>query len=355
MMMINNGRSRLCAAAAVLGAAVFGINADIEGAARKVDSASRQVRLSDAGVGRLAPSSVGLPTAGLSLEAWTQRMQQVPPGGYPIFAPQVVDYRNDEPSRLRRAGLLVGAMPLPDGFGMVSTGHTVCAAGNCTFNIDCDDGDPCTTDTCTIPPEGPICQGVCTNPTIADGLEGGCDDGLFCNGIESCQSGSCTSGVAPTCCAGTVDEPAESCSEDLGRCSAESEVAGRRCVEDTDCTGGVCDHCVDLCSVDTDCDDGFACNGAETCNAGVCQAGPPACGSGANCFEKRCIGAILVTACTNADDCAGNQTCGNKFCDTFGGGPCQDDTDCGAGVSCIPANPCQRVSFGSLLSSGRIG
>jgi hypothetical protein len=342
-MTVKIGRSRLCAAAAVLGVAVFGINADIEGAARKVESSSslKVGKVPDIGVRSVArASSRGASNAGLSLDAWLQRQQQVPPGGYPIFAPQIVDYRNDEPSRLRREGLLDGPMLLPEGMGAIATGHTVCSVGSCTFDIDCDDGDPCTEDTCTIPPEGPICQGTCTNPTVLDGLAGRCDDGLFCNGVETCQSGACTAGSVPACCAGTIDEPAEVCSEDIARCSPESEVAGRRCTEDDECPGGVCDHCVDVCTTDADCDDRLGCNGVETCNGGICQAGPPTCGSGANCFESRCRPGLLAVACASDADCESTQTCSPRMCTGFNGAACTEDVDCPAGQTCISALVC---------------
>lgn len=39
------------------------------------------------------------------------------------------------------------------------------------------------------------------------------------------------------------------------------------------------------CVADLDCDDGLFCNGAETCDAGLCRAGLPACETGTDCDE----------------------------------------------------------------------
>ena len=72
---------------------------------------------------------------------------------YPIMPPVVVDYRDDLPSRLRRAGKLIGPVPLGSFAteGGIAAG-TPCGGNNCTqcctFAIECDDNDPCTSDIC---------------------------------------------------------------------------------------------------------------------------------------------------------------------------------------------------------------
>jgi hypothetical protein len=68
------------------------------------------------------------------------------------------------------------------------------------------------------------------------GEDGECDDGAFCNGIETCVGGRCRAGATPC--------------------------PGRRCDEGRD-------TCVD-CLVDTDCDDQDLCT-ADTCVGGTCQ------------------------------------------------------------------------------------
>ena len=90
--------------------------------------------------------------------------------------------------------------------------------------VECDDGDLCTDDSCE--------DGICVNEAVD------CDDGVFCNGVETCEAatGDCIDG----------DDP----------CDADTEY----CDEDND-------ECTNLlpCTEDTECDDGLFCNGVETC------------------------------------------------------------------------------------------
>lgn len=79
-----------------------------------------------------------------------------------------------------------------------------------------------------------------------------CDDGLFCNSLETCVDGSCEPGADP--CPGQLcDETIEECVECL---------AGR------------------------DCDDALFCNGVETCTEGICEPGTDPC-PGQTCDEAR--------------------------------------------------------------------
>ncbi len=109
-----------------------------------------------------------------------------------------------------------------------------------------------------------------------------CDDGLGCNGAETCGADRfCQAGPPPDCGAhGACQEPA-------GTCLCEPAWAGENC---TDCaegyqeTGGLC--LPDSCALDADCDDGLVCTGAETCADGVCAAGQPVvCDENAHCVE----------------------------------------------------------------------
>jgi len=54
------------------------------------------------------------------------------------------------------------------------------------------------------------------------------------------------------------------------------------------------------CTTDADCDDGLYCNGAETCVAGVCQAGTPPCDDGVACTIDSCDEA--TQSCTYTPD-----------------------------------------------------
>lgn len=87
----------------------------------------------------------------------------------------------------------------------------------------CDDGDACTTDSC----DG---QGQCVNtpvvcndgvPCTTDACAGGscvftpvdaaCDDGLYCNGAETCSSAGCVTGTPPCLETEICDEDTDTC------------------------------------------------------------------------------------------------------------------------------------------------
>ncbi|MFQ5463759.1 MAG: hypothetical protein ACE5E5_14175, partial [Phycisphaerae bacterium] len=168
--------------------------------------------------------------------------------------------------------------------------------------VNCDDSVGCTVDLCDETAD------TCTN-TPADVL---CDDGLFCNGVEICD---------PTldCQAGT----AVNCDDGLA-CSIDT------CNELTD----ACDH------VDNDalCDDGLYCTGVETCLAGVCQAGMPVdCDDALPC---------TVDTCNEAQDSCDNVS-SDVLCDDGlfcnGGETCLAGT-CQAGVDPCPFQPCDELA-----------
>ncbi len=137
-----------------------------------------------------------------------------------------------------------------------------------------------------------------------------CDDGLWCNGTESCVSNSCQVGVDP------VDDGI-ACTVDV-------------CDEDTDSVT----HSPD----DTDCDDANACNGAETCSETLgCLAGTPIdTDDGVDCTLDTCEPATgQVThspnssACSDADACNGIEYCDSVLGCLPGAAPVVDD-----GVDC---------------------
>jgi hypothetical protein len=100
-------------------------------------------------------------------------------------------------------------------------------------DVDCDDGDLCTTDTCDS------LTGECSNDAVecdagtscdADTGEcvaivctadGDCDDGLYCNGSETCDltdpdNGFCVDGTSPCTDAQTCDEDTDTCVDPTG-------------------------------------------------------------------------------------------------------------------------------------------
>ncbi len=67
------------------------------------------------------------------------------------------------------------------------------------------------------------------------------------------------------------------------------------------------------CATDADCDDGVFCNGAETCDTGLCRAGDGPCSPGEVCVEST---ASCESDCPDADgDGATDASCGGGDCD----------------------------------------
>lgn len=72
--------------------------------------------------------------------------------------------------------------------------------------------------------------------------DGECDDGSFCNGVETCVDGSCAGGTAPDC-SDAVDCTVDSCDDTEGACvhAPDDSVCG--CAETCDELLGCGNHC----------------------------------------------------------------------------------------------------------------
>ncbi len=229
----------------------------------------------------------------------------------------------------------------PCGDADTCNGRDVCEGGNCVSGpaLDCDDGKPCTDDTCN-PATGCVF-------TPNDALP--CADDDFCNGLEACETGECAAGSPPCTAEEACDEEAEVCfvpclSPD--DCQESQSCVDERCVwsllvwaapsegapvpsaEEFYLPGTIIeifvpDSVIEFdvfagwngdvrddqllanplilemdssktvsavfeagpCSQDSDCDDGEHCNGAETCVEGTCQLGNAPCAASETCNE----------------------------------------------------------------------
>jgi hypothetical protein len=188
---------------------------------------------------------------------------------------------------------------------------------SCTSDADCDDGNPCTDESCV--------DGVCQS----DNNDGACDDGVFCNGADTCGGGACQHAGDP--CPGPDGDGdcSEQCNEDHGACTGN------------DPNGSPCD-------------DGLLCNGVDTCQNGACSqhtgdpcAGGPECKNTCNEQEASCFSPFGI-ACS--DD--GN-VCTDDVCDGQGNciplpnqAPCADEVFCNGQEACRSGvcqpgtNPC---------------
>src|ERR1051325_3774488 len=202
---------------------------------------------------------------------------------------------------------------VPDGTGCgdgdVCNGDETCLVGICTAGgvPNCDDGNICTNDICD-----PVAG--CQNTAVPDGLP--CGDGDVCNGLETCQGGQCTGGTALSCddgnpcttdtcdsllaCQHTPATDGTSCS-DGNLCNGTETCLGGvgggssllDCNDNNPCTADTCDPllgCQHAPVVDgTACNDGDACNGTETCQGGTCTAGTALnCNDNNTCTTDTC-------------------------------------------------------------------
>jgi hypothetical protein len=178
----------------------------------------------------------------------------------------------------------------------------------CDLDADCDDGSPCTVDTCD--PGAGVCSYSpdCGGSSACDGLP--CSDGRICSVNDSCLGGVCVGGPLRDC------DDADPCTVD-GCADAVGCVHWALCNDGNPCTTDLCDSGTATCQAvpvldGTPCADTDACNGLETCLAAACTPGtPPDCDDGNECTAHAC------------DPAAGCQST-----------PVADGTPCGTGMTC---------------------
>jgi hypothetical protein len=177
-------------------------------------------------------------------------------------------------------------------------------------------------------------------PAFACTLDDECDDGLLCNGSETCVDGNCAAGT-PVDCSAPADQCME-CSEPTGTCSTPLIDGfgcddGDRCTLNDSCLGGVCQP---GSGGDTD-HDGY-CDIEETvfgCNENDPNVIPPQPNNN-NGGHNINRGEILMTfyapiarnTLTTDPSCATAGVCDTitKFCTTGRiADKCESDGDCG--------------------------
>ena len=126
----------------------------------------------------------------------------------------------------------------------------------CSASVGCLAGaDPCSGQECD---EGNDTCGACVNA-------GQCDDGLVCTGVETCVDNACVAGT-PVVCNDNVACTVDSCDEPGGECLFVPD--------DDSCDNGVFCDGAETCNVNSDCQapSGVACPG-QSCNEGgdVCE------------------------------------------------------------------------------------
>ena len=257
--------------------------------------------------------------------------------------------------------------------GNACTHADVCFGGQCSEGVllDCDDGVPCTVDTCA--------GGGCVHTPAS----GPCEDGDVCTLGDSCKGGSCVGGAVMNCedgnvCTDNTCDPVTGCQQAangasctlLDLCQAGAQCGGGVChagapvvcADGNPCTNDLCDPQTGLCQflmTTTPCDDGNACTAGDLCQGGACQPGvAKACDDGSPCTSDACdpaAGACLHLAiaatCDDGSACTTNDTCAGGVCVPGTPTTCDDanactDDACDPLTGCSHANNAKPCSFG---------
>jgi hypothetical protein len=196
---------------------------------------------------------------------------------------------------------------------------------SCTQNLQCDDGNPCTQDSCF--------GGKCYNTAMSDGAS--CDDGAFCTVNDKCSGGFCM-GAFRDCSAFTDSCNTSICDEQMDVCKKLSKANG------------------------TACSNGIFCDGNETCQNGSCQAGAaPVCNDNNSCTNDECSPIqdkcvfnpknlsgleswAIFGSCSDGqdNDCDGKVDYADPDCRQ-----CQYDTDCNGSPGVCKKNVCNTATY----------
>ncbi len=243
-----------------------------------------------------------------------------------------------------------------------------CQAGT---TVNCNDGVGCTDDSCNETTNQ--CDNVANNTN--------CDNGLYCDGAETCDPAlDCQAGTIVNCDDGvgctddSCNEVSNSCDNVVNNANCDDGLfcnGAETCSPTLDClTGGdpcpgqACDEVTDTCVGclnDPECDDGLFCNGTETCVTGTCQPGTAVnCDDGVGCTDdscneatNSCDNAVNDANCDNGLFCDGAETCDSVFdCQAGATVNCDDGVGC-TDDSCNEAtNLCDNVANNANCDNG---
>ncbi|HYC54692.1 MAG TPA: hypothetical protein VEL28_07125, partial [Candidatus Binatia bacterium] len=256
-----------------------------------------------------------------------------------------------------------------------------CGNGTLEAGEACDDGnnvdDDCCSATCESEPvdqpcadDGNVCTddkcsgtGFCLHPNNV--LP--CDDGIFCNGADTCEGGTCSVHPGDPCTAGNLCN--NTCNEDVDTCFSPNDTL---CEDDeNECTNNRCDGagvCQPLPEPETrECtDDGQECttdfcDGAGQCGHPNKDEGTACTADSSDCTEDECDGnGACAHPPLNAGVACGSDgnVCTTDLCD--GSGTCAhtaNTSPCDDGQFCTETDVCSNsvcVGTGNPCSTGGV-
>ncbi|MBM4355330.1 MAG: hypothetical protein FJ109_16350, partial [Deltaproteobacteria bacterium] len=216
----------------------------------------------------------------------------------------------------------------------------------------CDDGNPCTTDSCSVE------TGKCQSVAVADPPEPACDNESKCDGSGRCQDGLCMQD-SPMACNDGNPCTTDACDNASGECKFEGAADGPMegcgdndlCNGEETCVGGMCTQGTAVA-----CDDENPCT-SDSCNLadGQCDFVPVEDGEEVDCDDGNPCTKDLCTsgACDNPlfpiEDLAGPIAGGECLCKTDEDcGPLNDANLCNGVLHCV-AGPEGLVPDGTLV------
>ena len=237
----------------------------------------------------------------------------------------------------------------------------------CNDGLFCNGDDQCLSGQCTIHTNPPCAGNQCrtcneiSNTCVNRPNFSSCDDGLFCNGADSCLGGLCTVHINPPCDGADGDgDCSETCNEATNSCTGNDPNGsscndGLFCNGNDTCSNGLCvGHSGDPCpGADGDSDCSERCNEllnnctAHDPNGSVCASDGEICTNDV-CQFGTCshLPANAGTVCRAASGaCDVPETCNgvNGFCPAnffvSEGTECRGSTD-----ACDPAEACTGTS-----------
>ena len=236
-----------------------------------------------------------------------------------------------------------------------------CASGSCAYDRDkahaaCNDGDPCSWDTCKAQ------VGCAHGPTYAT-----CDDNSACTSNDNCLTGTCT-GIQKDC-NDANSCTADSCQPKTGSCAHKPQKNGSKCEDHSKCTvGDICKNgaCGGPAKV---CKDGVGCT-LDSCDpaSGACvfPTDPAVCSDGKVCTEDvcnpktgKCSSALRPNCCTLDAQCKDGVSCTNDSCDktsneclfVASSSACNDNNACTTDACSLAAKKCTNIAIKGCCTS----
>ena len=269
-------------------------------------------------------------------------------------------------------------VPDHEGYACISgdpcTIGDTCVGGQCVPGvvIGCDDGNPCTDDSCDD------ADGCVHLPNAL-----GCDDGNACTLSDHCDGGECKYGSLLSCgddnlCTDDYCDPFQGCSHKLNNAPCDDQdicTTGDKCHLGA-CLPGNSLNCEDnnpctsnSCNADTgcaftpqlgDCNDANVCTQGDVCANGWCKPGPlldcdddNACTDDACDVSDGCLNLANANPCDDGNACTVGDGCQAGVCQAGAAADCEDLNACTAD-SCDVDSGCSNQAIPGICNDGNL-